>query len=60
MTTKTKPKAPPKKAATASTSPIYDALVAKLGAPNLTPAPDYEVSAAQAVLALAKAEPQPA
>lgn len=36
------------------TSPIYDELVAERGEPNLTPAPDFEVSAAQAVLALAQ------
>lgn len=36
--------------------PIYDALVAEVGEPDLSPAPDYEVTAAQAVLALAGAE----
>lgn len=37
----------------AGPTPIYDEIVAELGEPDLTPAPDYEVTAAQAVLALA-------
>lgn len=35
------------------TTPLYDAVVADLGEPDLTPGPDFEVTVAQAVLALA-------
>ena len=35
------------------TTPLYDALVSELGEPDLTPGPDFEVTAAQAVLELA-------
>lgn len=34
-------------------TPIHDALIAELGEPDLTPAPDFEVSVAVAVLSMA-------
>jgi hypothetical protein len=34
-------------------TPTYDALVTELGEPDLSPVPDYEVTAALALLAMA-------